>query len=533
MFSITRRQLMTYGAAVAGTALLTSRGWSEPQRGGTLVIAENPEPVLLTSALVSNRSTNNISPKIFDGLASYDLETLQPQPQLAESWETSADGKTITFHLRHGVKWHDGKPFTSADVEYTIKEILLKFHSRGQQIFGRVDEIETPDEHTVILKLSDPAPFLLFGLSSWITAIMPKHIYEGTDIRTNPANTAPIGTGPFKFSQWERGVYLRLARNEEYWDQPKPYVDQVIYRFLPDASSRVAALEAEDVLVVAESQVPGSDFERLKSIPYLQIDTSGYAMTAATQFFQFNLDKPLFQDIRVRRALAHAIDRDFIVRNIWYGYGHALNTPISPVLKTFHNPETKGYEFSIEKAEALLDEAGHPRGADGIRFSIIHDAAQNGEQYPRTAEYIRDALGKVGIRVEVRISDFASFTKRVYTDRDFETANYFTSCGPDPVIGVQRIYWSQAFVPGVSYSNGSHYASPEMDRVVEAAQIETDPAKRRELYNDFQRIAMEDIPEIPLVGIEQVTVLNKRLKNFVYLADGVKANFADAYIEPA
>lgn len=528
---LTRRELLAWSGAIGVAGFVPLDAFAEPVRGGTLVIAEFPEPSLLTSALIAAAATNNISPKMFDGLVTYDLETLEPKPQLAESWEMSGDGLTLTFKLRDGVKWHDGQPFSSADVAFTIQEILLKFNSRGKAIYGNVTGIDTPDPLTVVLKLSKPAPYIMAGLSGWITQILPRHLYEGTEAMKNPYNTKPVGTGPFRFVEWERGNFLRLERNPDYWDQPKPYVDQVIYRFLPDASARVASLEAEDVLVVAESKVPGSDLVRLKELPFLEYETRGYAMLAPTQFFQFNLENKLFQDVRVRKAFAHAIDRDFIAKNIWFGYGAPATGPLPPALKTFYSADVPLYPFDPGTAEALLDEAGYKRGADGIRFSIRHDAAQNGEQFPKTAEFIRDALGKIGVKVEVRISDFASFSKRVYTDRDFDTSNYYTSCGPDPAIGTQRVYWSKAFIKGVSYSNGSGYNNPEVDAVLEAAQVEPDTEKRKALYARFQRMVQEDLPEIPLISMAQVTITNKRLKNLTSVADGIKANFADAYIE--
>lgn len=535
MTDVQRRQVIGFGAAMglAGMFPLPLLGQSSsdtPSAGGTLVLAEFPEPTLLTSALIAAAATNNISPKIFDGLLSYDVETLQPVPQLAERWEQSEDGLTLTFFLRDGVRWHDGQPFTSADVAFTISEVLVNFNSRGKAIYGNVTAVDTPDQLTVVLRLSKPAPYILSGLSSWISQILPKHLYEGTDLLTNPHNTAPIGTGPYKLAEWERGNYMRLVRNEDYWDQPRPYLDGILYRFLPDSASRAAALEAGDVHVVGESKVPGSDMIRLSEDPRLQYETKGYAMLASMHFFQFNLKNEKFQDVRVRRAFAHAIDRDFIVKNIWYGYGSAATGPLSPVLTTFYSDTVPAYAFDPAKAETLLDEAGFPRGADGVRMRIIHDVAQNGEAFPRTAEFLRDGLSKIGVEVEVRTSDFASFSRRVYTDRDFETANYYTSCGPDPAIGAQRVYWSKAYIDGVSYSNGSGYNNPEMDRILEAAQIEPDAEARRALYADFQRLAMEDVPEIPLVAMQFVTISARNAQDVSAKADGIKANLAEAWL---
>lgn len=541
MNEATRREILGFGVMMGAAGLLplplfaqSGTGAADeaaPTDGGTMVLAEFPEPTLLTSALIAAAATNNISPKIFDGLFYYDVQTLEPRPQLAERWEESADGLTLTFFLRDGVRWHDGQPFTSADVAFTITEVLLKFNSRGKAIYGNLTGVETPDPLTVVLRLSKPAPYILSGLSSWISQILPRHLYEGTDFMSNPHNTAPIGTGPYKLAEWDRGNYMRLVRNEDYWDEGLPRLDGLLYRFLPDSSSRVAALEAGDVDVVAESKVPGSDLVRLREDPRFDYETKGYALLASMQFFQFNLKNPKFQDVRVRRAFAHAIDRDFIVRNIWYGYGSAATGPLSPVLTTFYSADVPGYPYDPARAEELLDEAGFPRGADGVRMRIVHDAAQNGEAFPRTAEFLRDALGKVGIEVQVRISDFASFSRRVYTDRDFETSNYYTSCGPDPAIGAQRIYWSKAYVDGVSYSNGSGYDNPEMDRILEAAQVEPDAEKRRTLYADFQRLAMEDVPEIPLTAMQFLTISAREARNVTSKADGIKANLADAWLQ--
>lgn len=532
MTEINRRQALLMGTASAFA------GWlpmpllaQEVAKGGTLVLAEFPEPTLLTSALIAAAATNNISPKMFDGLFSYDVDTLEPVPQLATGWEQSEDGLTLTFQLRDGVRWHDGQPFTSADVAFTIKEVLLQFNSRGKAIYGNLTDIQAPDPLTVVLTLSKPAPYILAGLSSWITQILPKHLYEGTDFLTNPYNTAPVGTGPYKLAEWERGNYMRLVRNDDYWDKMLPHLDGILYRFLPDSASRAAALEAGDVHVVAESKVPGSDLVRLSADPALAFETKGYATLASMQFFQFNLKNEKFQDLRVRKAFAHAIDREFIVKNIWYGYGSAATGPLSPALTTFYSPDVPAYDYDPAKAEALLDEAGFPKDASGIRMKIIHDVAQNGEAFPRTAEFLRDALAKIGIEVEVRISDFASFSRRVYTDRDFETANYYTSCGPDPAIGAQRVYWSKAYIDGVSYSNGSGYSNPSMDQILEAAQVEPDVEKRRALYADFQRLAMEELPEIPLVAMQFVTIQSARAHDVSAKADGIKANLADAWLD--
>ncbi len=528
--AIPRRTLLA--GSLAGAALWAGgvkEGLAAPRRGGTLVVGQYPEPPMLTVAFASSGPGNNITPKIFDGLLTYDYE-LRPQPQLAESWETTEDGLSITFRLRAGVTWHDGKPFTAEDVRFSLWEVWRKLLARGQTTFAAVEAVEVPDPLTVVLRLSTPAPYILNGLASHLAQILPRHLYEGTDIARNPANLAPVGTGPFRFVRWERGSYLRLERNPHYWDQPKPYLDQIIFRFLPDAAGRAAALEAGDVQLVAETGIPGSDLVRLARDPAFTVERRGYNYIAPITFLAFNLDRKPFDDVRVRRAIAHAIDRDFLLRHVWYGYGQPATGPLPQGLSSFYSADVPLYPFDLERAKALLDEAGLKPDTNGVRLSFTHDSLPYGEQYQRTGEYLRDALARIGIKVELRSQDYASYVRRVYTARDFDTANYLISVGPDPAIGAQRLYWSKGFLPGVAFSNATHYANAEVDRILEAAQVEADPARRRALYAAFQRQVQEDLPQIPLIAIDQVTVTSATVQDHSAVAEGPKASFASAYL---
>lgn len=537
MSPISRRQWLQYSAAASLAGALpayvfgaqAANADGTPARGGVLVVAQYPEPTILTTAVIAAGATNNISPKIFDSLLTYDLQ-LNPQPLLAKSWSVSDDGLTITFHLREGVKWHDGVPFTSADVAFSLTEVWQKLNSRGKSLYANVVAVDTPDDLTVIWRLSKPAPYILNSQASYISQILPKHIYEGTDILTNPANVKPIGTGPFKFAEWSRGNYLRLERNPDYWDAPRPYLDQVVYRFLPDAAGRGAALETGDVQLVGETAVPANDLARLARDPNFELELKGYELLGLVQFFAFNLEKPVFQDVRVRRAFAHAIDQSFLIKNIWHGYGKAATGPIPSDQSAFYTADVPRYAFDPERAKQLLDEAGLKPDANGVRLTITHDYAASAEQLQRAAEYLREALGNVGIKVQVRNQDFAAFARRVYTERDFDTATYYTSTGPDPAVGVQRVYWSKAFQKGVSFSNTSGYANAEVDQALEAAQIEADAKKRAALYHTFQQVVQQDLPEIPLVEVQHVTLSSQRVKQHSINAEGTKGNFAAVYL---
>jgi len=530
MMPLSRRHLLR-NAAFSGLAGLLPSGAAlaaAPARGGRLVVAIDSEPPVLTSAITTAGPAQWISGKVFDGLLRYDND-FNPRPQLAQSWNVSPDGLSITFKLRPGVSWHDGKPFTSADVAFSVLQIWKKYHSRGRSTFANIVSVDTPDALTAVWHLSSPAPYILSALGSPESQILPKHLYDHGDVLTNPRNIAPVGTGPFRFVEWKRGQYIALARNPAYWDKGKPYLDQVILRVLPDGNGAMTALETGEVHLVVNP--PWADIARVRKLPGIAVTRSS-GFTGALAAFEFNLDKPYFKDARVRQAFAHAIDRDFLVKNVWQGYGEAADSPIPASLSDFHASNLPAYPYDLNKAAQLLDAAGFKRGANGVRFSITHDPLPVGQTYKRSAEAIRASLARIGIRMEIRSQDFAAFVRRIYTARDFDTFQYAASAGPDPAIGTQRFYWSRNFQPGVAFSNGAHYLNPEVDRLLVAAQSESDANKRRALYGRFQQIVQTDLPKIPLVSANPVH-LSRGIQAFSVDAYGVMGNFADAFLVTA
>ena len=517
-------------ALAAALQLGSGAAVAEPVRGGTLSMILSPEPASLVSGLNSSSPVYTVSPKMFDGLVTYDPQ-FKMLPQLATSWEASADGLTITFKLRPGVKWHDGKPFTSADVQFSFMEILKKYHSRGTATFAYLETVDTPDALTAVFRLSKPSPYLLRALAGAESPIMPKHVYEGTDVLRNPANLKPIGTGPFKFKEWRRGSYIMLERNPDYWDQPKPYLDTLIFRFIPDGAARAVALESGDVQYGTQYIVPMNDVARLAKLPNLAVTTAGYEYNTSVNYFEFNLRRPYLQDVRVRRAIAHAMDKDFLVKNVWFGYAKAGTSPITDKQADFHTDDVPQYPYDLKKAESLLDEAGFKRGADGVRMKLTLDYSPSGDMYRQTAEYMKQALAQVGIQATVRNQDNPTFLRRVWGQYDFDLNIYSSSNIADPVIGIQRFYWSKGIQENVPYSNGSGYASPEMDRILEAAQVENDPVKRHDLYVQMQKLEMTDLPNFAIVYSRWMTIHDKKVKDLNTTGLGPYENFAAVYME--
>lgn len=523
--NITRRILFaaTAGALAAPRAVTAQPA---PQRGGTMTIMFYSEPPFLVSLVSSNSLT--VSAKVTEGLLWYDHD-MQPQPQLATAWSISSDKLTYTFTLREGVKWHDGEDFTSADVAASLA-ILKTSHPRGRGTFAHLTAVETPGPHTVVLKLDAPVPYLIKAFAAGESPIIPKHIYDGTDPFTNKNNFSPIGTGPFRFKEWSRGNNVIYVRNEDYWDKPRPYLDQLVVKFVPDAAARSAALESGEIDLGYRTPVALSDVERLRTAGKLVFETKGYEYSNNVYSLNFNLANPYFSKLPVRQAISHAINADAICKVIFYGTYDVCAAPIAPFLTEYHDPAPTPYPFDIAKAEKLLDEAGLPRGPDRTRFRIFFEADPTADESRRLGDFMRAALARIGVAVEVRATDVGSYMKRVYTDREFDlTCTTFSNLF-DPTVGVMRLYWSKNIIKGVPFSNTTYYRNPKVDALLEKAAIEPDEAKRKDEFMEFQQIVMADAPDINIGVPRWYTIHNRRALGHSVTADGIEGNLAHAYI---
>lgn len=508
--SATRREFilrtMVAGAStlVFGKEVLAQAGTSRQ-----LVANVAPEPSAL--AIVNSLPNQVVCSNLFDGLVTYD-EHYNPVPQLAERWETSADGLSITFHLRKGVRWHDGTPFTSADVAYSALEVVKKTSALGAAAFAAVNAVDTPDEHTAILRLAFPAAVIWSYLHGQQFTIVPRHLYASGDPLTNARNASPVGSGPYRFKEWVRGSHITLERNPDYWDASKPYVDTLTFKIIPDAGAREAALETGEILYSPHSPVPLSSARRLARSEELTVDTDGWKSMLKVFFFDFNLRKKTFQDVRVRRAFAHAIDRQAIANVAWFGFAKAARGPV-PVDQAQHfNPQVPDYAYDPAKAEALLDEAGLPRGADGVRLRINHVNHTFGQEYLRAGDLIKQNLKQVGIEVELINYDTATQLRKLFAERDFDTSAIDYAAGADPQIGVIRRFWSQSIKDGVPWSNGSLYSSQEADAAIQGILSTGDPHARKVLIDQLQVIAQTDLPSISLVNISLVRLYSRTLQ---------------------
>ena len=529
-----RKFLKTSGAIAVGAtfaSFLPSNVVKASKRGGTLSMLVQPEVPTLASYLSTSMPVGQTASKIYDGLLEYNFD-LSPRPCLAESWNVSPDGLTITFNIRKGVKFHDGHPMTSEDVRYSIMEVLIKYHARGGK-FKIIESIQTPDDHTVLIKLKSSSPALMMAFSGYESPIIPKHLFAGKDIKNHPLANNPIGTGPFKFVEWKRGQYMRFDRNPDYWSPGQPYFDRIVVQTIPDSATRSAVLEKGDFQLAGFGAVPNNDAKRLGALPNLIATTKGYENFSPISELDFNTKVKPFNNKKVRQAVAFCIDRKFVIENIWFDFGKIATGPINSNFEAagLYTSKVKNYDVSnrIEVANRLLDEAGYPRKSDGYRFEITHDITPYGGEWKSFGEYTVQQLDKIGIKARLRVEDVATWLKRIYTNYDFTLSSNWLNTFADPVLGVHRLYHSNAIKPGTVFKNASRWSSPLTDKLMDMASVEPNQEERGALYQAFQKILVEEVPVTWIHEIQFPTVINAQYKDVITSAIGIAGNFREGY----
>ena len=477
-------------------------------RGGTLVVAINADPGHLNPAITTSGATHTAAELIYNGLLGRD-ERGDPTPDLAESWTIEQGGAVYRFRLRDGVTWHDGTPFTAADVKFSFEEVLLKFHARTKaSMGGALAGIDAPDDRTVVFRFKQPYAPLLLQLDATEAPIVARHVYQAGDPQTNPANVKPVGTGPFRAVSYQKGAEIRLARNPKYFKPGLPYLDEIVMRIIPDAGTQVLALENGEVDFLWG--VPGPLQERLKADTRFRTAQTSYHPGGSNCIMtvSFNLDRPVFKDARVRRAVALALDREAFLKQVLFGEGRVATAPISSEMAWAHARGLRLPGFDRAEAERLLDAAGWKkeqgatrvaRGvagvADGARLAIdfLHFPA-----FAKYGELMRQHLGAVGIEVTQRPLEPSVFAPTVFKDRAFDT-NVISYCnGPDPEIGVRRMYVSSQIGPA-PFTNAAGYRSDKVDALFDQAGRTVERDRRAALYRPIQEIVAQDLPYVWLV----------------------------------
>ena len=496
----------------------------EIPRGGVLAVATLNEPPHLNPAITTAGPVHTVTASIFNGLVGLD-EQANPVPELAERWQITDGGKTYTFALRKDVRWHDGVLFTAADVKFTFEEILLKHHARTRAgLEANLAGIDIPDPHTVVFRFKQPYAPLLRRLDAQEAPILPRHLYQGKDPLTDPLNARPVGTGPFRFTKWLRGDSIVLARNPDYFHQGKPYLDQVVFRALPNAPTAAIALETQEVDFLGT--ITGPELRRLQ-------DRKGIttARTAAGSGGSYcintlvpNLRNRPLQDARVREAINLAIDRRFIVERVHFGIGRPARGPIQSTLTWFDRslPEMVS---NPERSAQLLNDAGYPADRNGLRFRLRFVYAQAG--FSVLAEVLKEQLRQVGVDLILEPADFSSAVDRVFIKSDFDLGVASYCNGADPDIGVKRVYHSANILP-IPFGNGAGYHNPAVDSLFDRAAHTLNEGERRELYRQAQQILVREMPYFWLVETEGDRAYRSAIKGLKIWTGN---SFEEAYID--
>ncbi|MEP1768796.1 MAG: ABC transporter substrate-binding protein [Sulfitobacter sp.] len=512
-----------YLTTAAAIAMATTLGAQEaPKSGGTLNAVIQPEPPGLMLGLIQNGPTQMVAGQIYESLLRYDND-LNPMPSLAKEWTKSEDGLTYTFVLQDGVLWHDGAPFTSADVLFSVDVFLRETHARLRASLAHVKSIEAPDDKTVVFTLKQPFGPFLGIFETGTMPMIPKHIYEGTEYATNPANNTPIGTGPFKFEEWNRGSYIHLVKNEDYYMEGKPYLNEIYYQVIPDAASRAVAFETGKVDILPGGSVENFDIPRLTAMDNVCSTDKGWEFFGPHSWMWMNMHEGPMADKNLRKAVMHALDREFARDALWNGNGQVAKGPVSSVTR-FHEANTPDITFDPEKAKEYLAASDY----DGETLRLL--PLPYGETWQRWAEATRQNLADVGIKVDIVATDVAGWNQKV-ADWEFDMAFTYLYQYGDPALGVSRTFVSSNIAKGSPWNNVSGYVNPEVDALFADAAIQASDAARQELYTKAQNIIVDDVPVAWMLELAFPTIYRCDVMNPISTAIGVNDGMRDAWLD--
>lgn len=498
--------VVSIGWACVGTAYAQAE--AEPRYGGTLVVAVGSDPRNLNAGF-QNFWADAVKGQVFDALVRHSPDTLEPVPNLADSWSVSPDGLTYTFNLVQNAVWHDGVPFTSADVEFSLSEITAQLHPLGRVVFQNVVSVEATDTFEVQIQLKQPHSAFLDFLGIYVSPIMPKHLYEGTEIMENPHNFRDVvGTGPFKLDEWVEGSHLRLARNEDYFRHDLPYLDAIVMPIIPDQSTAILALQSGEVDLVRLDT-----FEQVSPLmarPDVDVTFRGQEVFGSLIHLLFNTRNAPLNNPEVRRGISHAIDADFINQAVYFGFAHAADSVVGMDLAPWYNPALERPSYDVELANNVLDDLGLPRGADGTRFEL---RLVTDPRHRQIGDIITDQLGQVGIKVDHQAVDLAVWQQRMWEEWDYDLGIGIISSGPDPTTRARTFFHSESIQPG-PLLNAMGYSNPEVDALIDAASSSARVEDAVTASHEFQAAIMRDLPVLPLIMRQFPVAYTDRLKGF-------------------
>lgn len=498
-----------------------------PQMGGVLVFAMSGDAVSLDPGRETDGQSFRGSTQVFDTLVEFVPGTTEVQPALAESWDISDDGLEFTFYLREGVKFHDGTDFNADAVKYSFDRQFVEdhpFYDQGPwQYWGYmdmsniIDRIEVIDDLTVKFYLQKVEATFVSNLAMDFASIISPTAAEtlGEDFRSNP-----VGTGPFKFVSWTKDDSIVFDANEDYWGEG-PYLDRLILRVIPDATARYLALKNGEVDVI---DFPSAeDLELMEEDPNIElIQQPGLNVG----YIAMNVEKEPFGDVRVRRAMNHAVNRQEIIDAVYGSAGQVANNPIPPTMWSY-NEELDGYAYDPERARELLAEAGYPDGFSTDLWAMPVARPYN-PNARRIAEIVQAQLAEVGVDAEIVSYDWGTYLDRTARGEHSMAMLGWTGDNGDPDNFMFVLLSIPATIPPAG--NISFWKNEEFTGLLEEAKQTFDQDKREALYEEAQVIFEEEAPWVPIAHSVVTVPVRDHVKNFVIYPTG-KRVFQRVWIE--
>jgi peptide/nickel transport system substrate-binding protein len=499
-----------------------------PAYGDLFIDGSIGDASTLLPPLANDAASFSIISLVYNGLVKYD-GNLKIVGDLAKGWDISPDGLTITFHLRKGVKWQDGAPFTARDALFTYQVMVdPKTPTAYSGDYLQVKKAEVLDDYTFRVTYRQPfAP----ALGSWTWAMLPEHLLKGKDITKSPLGLHPIGTGPYIFKKWKTGQLIALAYNPNYFEG-RVYLNGYIFRVIPDMATMFLELKATNIDRMGLTPL---QYSRQTAYPKFDRLYKKYRyMPFSYIYLGYNLRDPLFADRRVRQALTYAINKKEIIDGVLMGLGVAASGPYKPGT-WYYNPDVPKFSYNPAKAKALLAEAGWHPNADGVltkngrRFAFTILTNQGNNIRVRTAEIIQRRLHNIGIQVKIRTIEWAAFLKEFIDKRRFQAVLLGWNTGLDP--DQYDIWNSTKTKPGELNFIG--YNNPEVDKLLAEGRHTFDREKRRLAYFKFQEILAEDQPYTFLFVPDALPAISRRFHGIKPAPAGIDYNFIKWYVPKA
>jgi peptide/nickel transport system substrate-binding protein len=498
-------RLVVTALLLVALSLVTGASAAPPK--DAMVVGLLAEPVTMDPPQITDLNSTRVIKRMFEGLTAQELGTYKIVPGLAQSWDISKDGLTYTFKLRPNVKFHDGTPLTAEAVRFCFERQMNDkgpYYGTGtypyvKGFLGNVAGVETVDPLTVQIKLKAPlTPFLQYLAHHSLYIYSPEALKKfGKDIVKNP-----VGTGPFKLETWEPGVKVVLARNDQYW-AGAPKIRQAIYVPIIEAQARLAAIKTGEIDLTMD--VPPDSLADLRKDPNVVVAETN---SSAVWYVTLNTRHPILKDKRVRQALNYAVNKDAIIRDILKGTAIVARGPLSPVYGPYYEEALKAYPHDLEKARALLKEAGHP---GGFEVTFLVPESGSGMQSPvEMATVIQANLAQVGVRVKIQTMEWGAYLKKYLEAPDMAEMSWNPSIG-DPDHMMYMLLSSDRFPPAF---NAGFYQNDKVDDLLRKGRTTIDEKARVPLYKEAQKLVVDDAPWIFVDHGKQVIVHRKRVQGF-------------------